>query len=82
MEHGNLNIKETADSNSCAINDSLREQSLEWFFAKNEIEKEKLKDKYFPLFLSKDRGFTFPMLRKGKVYPISLTIKNHIQRQN
>ena len=27
------------------------------------------------LFLSKDRGFTFPMPRKGKVYPISLTIK-------
>ena len=25
-----------------------REQALEWFFAKNEIEKTELKEKYFP----------------------------------
>lgn len=28
--------------------ESIREKSLEWFFAKTEDEKKKLKDKYFP----------------------------------
>jgi len=31
-----------------AVNNSLREQSLEWFFAKSEIDKRNLKNKYFP----------------------------------
>lgn len=30
------------------VSGSLREQSLEWFFAKSEIEKHDLKDKHFP----------------------------------
>ena len=38
----NLNTTETANSGS------LRLQSLEWFFAKSEIEKHYLKDKHFP----------------------------------
>lgn len=34
---------------SCFLpNNELREKSLEWFFAKNEVERIELKDKYFP----------------------------------
>jgi hypothetical protein len=48
MEHENLNTTETANSDLDAVSGSLRLQSLEWFFAKSEIEKHDLKDKHFP----------------------------------
>lgn len=41
---------------------SLREQSLEWFFSKSEIEKHDLKDKHFanvPIQHSSQWGFHF-----------------------
>lgn len=48
MEHETSNKQETANSDLGAVSSSLREKSLEWFFAKSEIEKHDLKDKHFP----------------------------------
>jgi hypothetical protein len=48
MKEQNLNTTETANSDLGAVSGSLRVQSLEWFFAKSEIEKHDLKDKHFP----------------------------------
>lgn len=50
--------------NKGAVNGNLRADSLEWFFSKSEIEKEELKDKYFPSeYIAYDRQwghhFTF-----------------------
>jgi len=58
---------ETKDSNAeaskpeqGAVSGSLREQSLEWFFSKSDIEKEELKDKHFSSeYISHDSNWGF-----------------------
>lgn len=71
MEHKNLNTKETANSDLGAVSGSLREQSLEWFFAKSEIEKHDLKDKHFPntpIQHSRQWGFHFTFGQIEEMY--------------
>ena len=48
IEEQNLNEAEKLQLNIAAVSGSLREQSLEWFFSKSEIDKHDLKDKHFP----------------------------------
>ena len=71
MEHKNMNTEEAANSDLGAVSGSLREKSLEWFFAKSEMEKHNLKDKHFsnkPIQYSSQWGFHFTFGQIEEMY--------------
>lgn len=71
MKHETLITKQAANSDLGAVSGSLREQSLEWFFAKSEKEKYDLKDKHFantPIEYSSQWGFHFTFGQIEEMY--------------
>ncbi len=69
MKHENHNNPETA--NTDLSDGSLREQSVDWFFAKNVIERHDLKNQYFPntpILHSNQWGFHFTFGQIEEMY--------------
>ena len=64
-------IAEATNSVKPVVKSSLREDALEWFFAKSEIEKSDLKDKYFnkmPIQHSSQWGYHFTFGQIEEMY--------------